>query len=250
MNPFLGSVFVFTTLLIAIPSAVKVFNYIGTLWKGAIQFNPQMLFAIAAVSTFISGGLTGIILADSSLDIAVHGTYFVVAHFHIVMGLSAVLAMFSGVYHWFPKMFGRLMNKKLGYYHFWLTFICAYGVFLPMHFLGLAGIPRRYYNFSAYSPWNELQNLNILITIFAIIGVLAQLLFLLNFAFSACRGTQSPENPWRSNTLEWMTPVIPGNGNWPNNFPIVHRWPYDYSKPGKEFDFVIQTTLLEKGETE
>jgi len=145
MNPFLGSVFVFTTLLIAIPSAIKTFNYIATLWKGNLQFTPAMLFSIGLVSTFITGGLTGLILGDSALDINVHDTYFVVAHFHIVMGLSAIFGMLAGVYHWFPRMYGRMMNLKLGYIHFWGTFICAYGTFFPMHFLGMAGLPRRYY---------------------------------------------------------------------------------------------------------
>ena len=146
MNPFLGSVFTFTTLLIAIPSAVKAFNYITTLWKGNLLLNPGMLFSIGLVSTFITGGLTGIILGDSTLDINVHDTYFVVAHFHLVMGISALYGLFAGVYHWFPKMFqGRMMNKNLGYVHFWITAICAYGVFFPMHFVGMAGVPRRYY---------------------------------------------------------------------------------------------------------
>ncbi|HWY98581.1 MAG TPA: cbb3-type cytochrome c oxidase subunit I [Bacteroidia bacterium] len=248
MNPFLGSVFVFTTLLIAIPSAVKAFNYITTLWKGSITFNTQLLFVVGAVSTFISGGLTGIILADSALDVAVHGTYFVVAHFHIVMGLSAVLAMFGGVYHWFPKMFGRMMNKKLGYWHFWLTFICAYGVFLPMHFLGLAGVPRRYYTNDAYAPWAKLQDINIIVSVFAIVGVLAQIIFFVNFFYSMFKGTKSGENPWEANTLEWTTPIVPGHGNWEGDLPVVHRWAYDYSKPGKAHDFVPQTVPMEEGE--
>ncbi len=248
MNPFLGSVFVFTTLLIAIPSAVKAFNYITTLWKGSITFNPQLLFVVGAVSTFISGGLTGIILADSALDVAVHGTYFVVAHFHIVMGLSAVLAMFGGVYHWFPKMFGRMMNKKLGYWHFWLTFICAYGVFLPMHFLGLAGVPRRYYTNDAYAPWAKLQDINVIVSIFAIVGVLSQIIFFVNFFYSMSKGTKSAQNPWDANTLEWTTPIVPGHGNWEGDLPVVHRWAYDYSKPGKAHDFVPQTVPMEEGE--
>jgi cytochrome c oxidase subunit 1 len=248
MNPFLGSVFVFTTLLIAIPSAVKAFNYITTLWKGSIQFNPQVLFVIGAVSTFISGGLTGIILADSALDVAVHGTYFVVAHFHIVMGLSAVLAMFGGVYHWFPKMFGRFMNKKMGYWHFWLTFICAYGVFLPMHFLGLAGVPRRYYTNEFFPVFEKLQTINQIVTVFAIIGVLAQFIFFINFFYSMYKGPKSDQNPWHANTLEWTTPIVPGHGNWPGPLPVVHRWPYDYSKPGKAQDFIMQTVPMEEGE--
>ncbi len=248
MNPFLGSVFVFTTLLIAIPSAVKAFNYITTLWKGNIQFTPAMLFAIGLVSTFISGGLTGIILADSTLDIQVHDTYFVVAHFHIVMGVSAILGMLAGVYHWFPKMFLRHMNKKMGYIHFWLTFISAYGVFFPMHFIGLAGVPRRYYSNSAFPMFDNLVDINILITCFAILGALAQLIFLFNFFYSMFRGPKSEQNPWGANTLEWTSPMAHIHGNWPGALPVVHRWPYDYSKPGKERDFIPQTIPLAEGE--
>ncbi len=248
MNPFLGSVFVFTTLLIAIPSAVKAFNYITTLWKGNIRFSPAMLFAIGLVSTFISGGLTGIILADSALDIPVHDTYFVVAHFHIVMGVSAILGMLAGVYHWFPKLFLRHMNKKLGYIHFWGTFISAYGVFFPMHFIGLAGVPRRYYDNTAFPMFDNLVDINILITAFAFLGAMAQVLFLFNFFYSMFRGPKSEVNPWGANTLEWTTPMAHTHGNWPGALPTVHRWPYDYSKPGKEHDFVPQTVPLAEGE--
>ena len=248
MNPFLGSVFTFTTLLIAIPSAVKAFNYITTLWKGNIRFTPAMLFSIGMVSTFISGGVTGIILADSALDINLHDTYFVVAHFHIVMGLSAVLAMYAGVYHWFPKMYGKMMNRKLGYAHFWLTFVSAYGVFFPQHFLGLAGMPRRYYSNSGFPMFDEFVSLNELISVFAIVGALAQFIFMFNFFYSMFRGPRASQNPWGSNTLEWTTPVDPIHGNWPGPLPVVHRWAYDYSKPGKEHDFVPQTVPLEEGE--
>lgn len=248
MNPFLGAVFTFTTLLIAIPSAVKAFNYITTLWKGNIRFTTAMLFAIGMVSTFISGGVTGIILADSALDINIHDTYFVVAHFHIVMGLSAVLAMFAGVYHWFPKMYGRMMNRKLGYVHFWITFVCAYGVFFPQHFLGLAGVPRRYYTNSEFPMFDEFVSLNELISLFAIVGALVQFVFIFNFFYSIFRGPRATQNPWGSNTLEWTTPVEHIHGNWPGPLPVVHRWPYDYSKPGKPEDFVPQTVPLEPGE--
>jgi cytochrome c oxidase subunit 1 len=248
MNPFLGSVFVFTTLLIAIPSAVKAFNYITTLWKGNLKLSPAMLFAIGLVSTFVTGGVTGIILADSALDINVHDTYFVVAHFHIVMGASAIFGMFSGVYHWFPRMFGRMMNNKLGYAHFWITFIAVYGVFFPMHFIGLTGVPRRYYSNEAFALFENLQSINILITVFAIIGALAQGLFLFNFFYSMYRGKKSNQNPWESTTLEWTAPVEHLHGNWPGELPTVHRWPYDYSKPGKDVDFVPQTVPLSPGE--
>ena len=248
MNPFLGSVFTFTTLLIAIPSAVKAFNYITTLWKGNLQFTPAMLFSIGLVSTFVAGGLTGIILGDSALDINVHDTYFVVAHFHIVMGLSAIFGMFAGVYHWFPKMYRRMMNKTLGYWHFWLTFISAYGVFFPMHFTGLAGLPRRYYSNAEFPIFDELQDINVIISMFAILGGIAQLIFIFNFFYSMWRGPKAPQNPWKSNTLEWTTPVEHIHGNWPGEIPAVHRWPYDYSKPGHDEDFVPQTTPLKDGE--
>ncbi|OFZ59468.1 MAG: cytochrome c oxidase subunit I [Bacteroidetes bacterium RIFCSPHIGHO2_02_FULL_44_7] len=255
MNPFLGSVFVFTTLLIAIPSAVKVFNYLTTLWKGSIVFTPAMLFAIGLVSTFITGGVTGIILADAALDITVHDTYFVVAHFHVVMGLSAVFGMFGGVYHWFPKMFGKMMNTRLGYVHFWITFIGAYGVFFPMHFVGLAGAPRRYYDYSVYGDFDTnsqemMMDLNIIITVFAIFAALGQLVFLFNFFYSIYRGPKSVQNPWRGTTLEWTTPVEHIHGNWPGELPTVHRWPYDYSKPGAEEDFIPQIVPLAEGEVE
>lgn len=250
MNPFLGSVFVFTTLLIAIPSAVKAFNYITTLWKGNIKFTPAMLFAVGLVSTFVTGGVTGIILADSALDVPVHDTYFVVAHFHIVMGLSAVLGMFAGVYHWFPKLFLRHMNKKMGYLHFWLTFICAYGVFFPMHFLGLAGVPRRYYTNSAFPMFDHLVDINQMVSVFAIVGAVAQFIFVFNFFYSMFRGQKSEQNPWHGNTLEWTTPMAHTHGNWPGALPVVHRWAYDYSKPGKQLDYVPQTVPLEEGETD
>lgn len=248
MNPFLGSVFTFTTLLIAIPSAVKAFNYITTLWKGNLQLNPAMLFSIGLVSTFITGGLTGIILGDSTLDINVHDTYFVVAHFHLVMGISALYGMFAGIYHWFPKMFGRMLNKNLGYVHFWVTAICAYGVFFPMHFIGLAGLPRRYYTNTNFPLFDDLQNVNVLITVFALIGGAFQLVFLYNFFSSIFYGKRTVQNPWKSNTLEWTAPIEHIHGNWHGAIPEVHRWPYDYSKPGHDEDFVPQNVPMKEGE--
>lgn len=248
MNPFLGSVFTFTTLLIAIPSAVKAFNYMTTLWKGNLQFTPAMLFSIGLVSTFVAGGLTGIILGDSALDINVHDTMFVVAHFHIVMGLSAIFGMFAGVYHWYPRMYGRMMNKRMGYLHFWITFISAYGVFFPMHFLGLAGLPRRYFTNAEFPMFDELQDINLIITVFALLGGIVQLVFLFNFFYSMWRGAKAPQNPWRANTLEWTAPVAHIHGNWPGEIPEVHRWPYDYSKPGHDEDFVPQNVPMKDGE--
>ena len=242
MNPFLGSVFVFTTLLVAIPSAVKVFNYLATLWKANIVLSPAMLFAIGLVSFFISGGLTGIILGDSALDINLHDTYFVVAHFHIVMGSSAIFGMFAGVYHWFPRMFGRMMNKRLGYLHFWLTIVSVYGTFFPMHFVGLSGAPRRYYAYTSYEGFNAALNINALISAFAILGGLAQLIFVFNFFYSMFRGKKSVQNPWKSNTIEWTAPIEHLHGNWPGEIPTVYRWPYDYGKPNADDDFIPQTT--------
>jgi len=250
MNPFLGSVFTFTTLLIAIPSAVKAFNWITTLWKGNLQLNTGMLFSIGFVSTFITGGLTGIILGDSTLDINVHDTYFVVAHFHLVMGISALYGMFAGIYHWFPRMFGRMLNKNLGYVHFWVTSVCAYGVFFPMHFIGMAGLPRRYYTNTAFPLFDDLQNVNVLITVFALVGGVFQIVFLWNFFHSIFYGKKAVMNPWKSTTLEWTAPVEHIHGNWPGELPEVHRWPYDYSKPGFEEDFIPQTVPFREGEEE
>ncbi len=250
MNPFLGSVFTFTTLLIAIPSAVKAFNYITTLWKGNLQFNPAMLFSIGLVSTFVSGGLTGIILGDSALDINVHDTMFVVAHFHLVMGVTAVYGFLAGVYHWFPKMFGKMMDKKLGYLHFWITMVGAYGVFYPMHFTGLAGLPRRYYNNTNFPIFDDLADINVIITIFALIAGFGQLIFVYNFINSIFYGPKAPQNPWRSTTLEWTTPVEHIHGNWPGDIPEVHRWAYDYSKSGHDEDFVPQNVPMKEGEEE
>lgn len=258
MNPFLGSVFTFTTLLIAIPSAVKAFNWITTLWKGNIQMNPGMLFSIGFVSTFITGGLTGVILGDSTLDINVHDTYFVIAHFHLVMGISALYGLFAGVYHWYPKMFGRMLNKNLGYVHFWVTAIGAYGVFFPMHFIGMAGLPRRYYTNTAFPYFDDLADVNVLITVFAIITALVQLVFLYNFISSIFFGKKATQNPWNSTTLEWTTPVEHIHGNWPGPIPSVYRWPYDYSKLNKDEtdyvlagqDYIPQTVPLQDNEEE
>jgi cytochrome c oxidase subunit 1 len=256
MNPFLGSIFTFTTLLIAIPSAVKAFNYITTLWKGNLQLNPGMLFSIGMVSVFISGGLTGLILGDSALDINVHDTMFVVAHFHLVMGVSALLGMFAGVYHWFPKMFGRMMNKTLGYVHFYLTIIASYGVFFPMHFTGLAGLPRRYFSNAAFPLFDDLLPINQVITIFALLGGFAQLIFLANFFISIFKGKKATQNPWKANTLEWTTPVEAIHGNWPGEIPAVYRWPYDYSKTNDKGelwdgkDYTPQTIPIRPGEEE
>ncbi len=241
LNPFLGSIFMFLTLIIAVPSAVKVFNYLTTLWKGNLRFTTAMMFSIGLVSVFISGGLTGIFLGNSAIDIQLHDTYFVVAHFHLVMGSASFFGLMAGVYHWFPKMFGRMMDKSLGYVHFWMTFFGVYLVFFPMHYIGIAGFPRRYYSFTTFDPFGAFADLNMFISIAAILTFAAQLIFAYNFFYSMFRGRLAPANPWQSNTLEWTTPRFPEHGNWVGDIPTVHRWPYDYSKPNAKADFIPQT---------
>jgi cytochrome c oxidase subunit 1 len=246
MNPFLGSIFMFLTLIIAIPSAVKAFNYITTLWKGNLVFTPAMLFSIGLVSFFISGGLTGLFLGNAAIDINLHDTYFVVAHFHLVMGSAAFFGLLAGVYHWFPKMFGRMMDEKLGYIHFWLTFVGVYLVFFPLHYIGIAGFPRRYYSFTNFDAFSSFVDLNSFVTVAAIITFGAQFIFLFNFFYNIFKGKKAPLNPWNSNTLEWTTPRVPEHGNWPGEIPKVYRWPYDYSKPGAKDDFIPQTVPYHK----
>ena len=241
MNPFLGSVFLIATLIIAVPSAVKVFNWLATIWKGNIHFRTAMLFALGVVSLFISGGLTGLFLGNAALDFKLHNTYFVVAHFHLVMGSSAIFGMFAGIYQWFPKLFGRKMNEKLGSLHFWVTFTCVYAVFIPMHFMGLDGVPRRYYDTTVFDQFKQWVEVDKFISVFAFIGLGIQLVFVYNFFNSIFNGKRSTRNPWHANTLEWTTPVHGIHGNWPGEIPYVYRWPYDYSRPDLEHDYLPQT---------
>ncbi|MEY3820944.1 MAG: cbb3-type cytochrome c oxidase subunit I [Bacteroidota bacterium] len=249
LNPFLGSVFVLLTLLIAVPSVIKVFNWLTTLWKGNIRFTPAMLFAIGFVSLFISGGLTGIWLGNSALDIHLHDTYFVVAHFHIVMGVASMFGMYAGIYHWFPKMYGKQLNNTLGYIHFWVTIAGAYMIFWPMHYEGLAGMPRRYYDFSIWESFKQFGELNKFISLVSMIVFMVQLSFLFNFFYSIFKGRKLIDpNPWKSNTLEWTAPIHPGHGNWVGEIPEVHRWAYDYGKDG--VDFIPQTTPVGADESQ
>ncbi|HUR65705.1 MAG TPA: cbb3-type cytochrome c oxidase subunit I [Chitinophagaceae bacterium] len=248
LNPFLGSIFVLLTLLIAVPSAIKVFNWLTTLWRGNIRFTPATLFAIGFVSLFISGGLTGIWLGNSTIDIHLHDTMFVVAHFHIVMGVASMFGMFAGVYHWFPKMFGRYLNSTLGYIHFWVTLAGAYLIFWPMHYEGLAGMPRRYLDKSSWASFNGFHDLDKMITVVSIIVFAMQLMFVFNFFYSIFKGRKvTTTNPWGSNTLEWTTPIRPGHGNWEGEIPEVHRWAYDYGKDGREF--ILQTEPIGENES-
>jgi cytochrome c oxidase subunit I len=248
LNPFLGSIFVLLTLLIAVPSAIKVFNWLTTLWRGNIRFTPATLFAIGFVSLFISGGLTGIFLGNSTIDIHLHDTMFVVAHFHIVMGVASMFGMFAGIYHWFPKMFGRYLNSTLGYIHFWVTMIGSYLIFWPMHYQGLAGIPRRYLDKKGWTSFNGFPELDKMITIVSIIVFAVQLMFVFNFFYSIFKGRKvTNPNPWGANTLEWTTPLRPGHGNWEGEIPEVHRWAYDYAKDGR--DFIPQTEPIGENES-
>jgi cytochrome c oxidase subunit 1 len=237
VNPFISNFFVIFTLIIAVPSAVKVFNWIGTVYGANFRFNSASLFALGFVSMFIS-----------AIDIQLHDTYFVIAHFHIVMGIAAFFGMFAGIYHWFPKMFSRFMNETLGKIHFWGTLIGAYAIFWPMHYTGMAGVPRRYYDMGAsFDAFKHFNEMNQFITVAAIVVFFLQVLFIINFFYSIFSGKKLTEkNPWGANTLEWTTPVVPGHGNWPGNIPTVQRWAYDYAKDGEEY--TPQYVPLREGE--
>src|SRR5262245_3855624 len=241
MSPFLGSVFTLTTLLIAVPSAVKTFNWLGTVWGARIRFTAAGLFAIGFVSLFVSGGLSGIFLGTSAADIQLQDTYFVVAHFHLVMAIAPLFAAFGGLYFWFPKMFGRFMNETLGKIHFWISFIGVYCIFFPMHIIGVGGQMRRLYDPTQYDFLKQQQPLNVFISISAFILAGSQLIFLINFFGSIFAGRKVTENnPWHANTLEWTTPSPTGHGNWAGDLPTVYRWPFDYSVPGAKEDFIPQ----------
>ncbi len=242
MNPYFGFFFAVSTLIIAIPSAVKVYNWLLTLWKGNIHFTVPMLFGIGWISTFIIGGLTGLPLGNVIADVPLHDTYFVVGHFHLVMGVAALMAIFGGIYHWFPKVTGRMLNETLGKLHFWVTFVGSYMIFFPMFLMGIVGVPRRYFDFNVlqYLP-PQTGGLNLFITIAALTVGVAQLLFLGNLIWSAMKGKRADANPWRAATLEWQTPATPpAHGNWGEQVPTVHRWAYDYSVPGAAQDFIPQ----------
>ncbi len=243
MNPYFGFFFATTTLIIAVPTALKVYNWILTLWRGDIHLRVPMLFAIGFIFTFIHGGLTGLFLGNVTVDLPLSDTYFVVAHFHMVMGVSPVLVVFAAIYHWFPKITGRMFNETLGKAHFWLTLLGTYSIYLPMHYLGILGVPRRYYALgdTDFIP-ESAHTLNSGITIAALFVAAAQTLFFINVIWSLWRGPKADPNPWKATTLEWMTPdTPPKHGNWGPELPEVHRWPYDYSVPGEAEDFIPQT---------
>jgi cytochrome c oxidase subunit 1 len=251
MNPMFGYFFATTTLIIAVPTAIKVYNWVLTIWHGNIRLNVPMLFALGFVSTFTIGGLTGLFLGNVVVDLPLSDTYFVVAHFHMVMGVSPILVVFGGIYHWYPKMSGRMLNPTLGKLHFWGTFLGTYAIYFPMHYLGILGVPRRYFAYENYDfiP-DSAKDLNAMISVMAIFVALVQLIFLFNLVWSLFKGEKSGDNPWEATTLEWQTETTPpGHGNWGKDIPICHRWAYDYSVPGYEQDFLPQNFIDEKLES-
>ena len=242
MNPYFGFFFATTTLIIAVPTAIKVYNWVLTLWRGDIHLTVPMLFAIAFIITFVNGGLTGLFLGNAVVDVPLSDTMFVVAHFHMVMGVAPILVIFGAIYHWYPKITGRMLNEAMGQFHFWVTFLGAYAIYLPMHYLGFLGVPRRYYEMgdTAFIPPSA-ETLNAFITVVALVVGFAQLVFLFNLAWSVFKGRLAGSNPWRATTLEWQTPETPpGHGNWGPTLPVVYRWAYDYSVPGAAQDFLPQ----------
>ena len=243
MNPYFGFFFAFTTLIIAVPTAIKVYNWVLTLWKGNIRMTVPMMFAMGFIFTFIHGGLTGLFLGNVTVDLPLSDTYFVVAHFHMVMGVSPVLVLFAAIYHWFPKISGKMFDAKLGKWHFWGTFLGTYAIYLPMHYIGALGVPRRYFALGTtdFIPESAFQ-LNAAITIAAIIVAAFQILFFVNIFKSLWKGEKAGQNPWEAVSLEWQTPdTPPRHGNWGPDLPVVYRWAYEYSPPGVKDDFVPQT---------
>ena len=255
MNPWFGYFFATTTLIIAVPTALKVYNWTLTLWKGNIRLTLPMLFAIGFIVTFVNGGITGLFLGNVVVDVPLSDTMFVVAHFHMVMGVAPILVIFGAIYHWYPLMTGRMLNTAMGHFHFWVTFVGAYTIFLPIHYLGFLGVPRRYFALGETSFIPEsAHTLSAFITVVVLIVGVAQLVFFFNLVWSAYKGKAAGRNPWGATTLEWQTPEIPpGHGNFGPTLPLVYRWAYDYSVPGHAQDFVPQNqppaTAAAGGET-
>ena len=242
MNPYLGFFFATTTLIIAVPTAIKVYNWVITLWNANIKMTVPMLYCLAFLITFLIGGLTGLFLGNVAVDVPLSDTYFVVGHFHMVMAVSPVLALYGGLYHWYPSVTGRMLDDRLGKIHFWITFVGTYLIYFPMHYIGFLGVPRRYYSNEQYDfiP-QSVNDLNQFITVCALIVGAAQFILLYNFIVSAYRGKEAGSNPWGACTLEWQAlESPPGHGNWGDKLPVVYRWPYDYGLPGATDDFVPQ----------
>src|SRR5262249_45518786 len=241
MSPYSAMAFSVLTMTIGVPSAIKTFNWIGTLWGGQIRFTTAMLFALGFVSLFVSGGISGIFLGQPALDLYFHDTYFVVGHFHMIMGVAAIFGMFAGTFYWFPKMFGRMMNETLGKIHFYLTFLGVYAIFTPMHFLGVAGNPRRYAVFKDFEFLGNLRPVHTFLTYAAFYTTAAQFIFVINRVWSMKKGAKATANPWEATTLEWGIPSPPPFDNFAGVHPVVHHGPYEYSVPGAAKDYVMQT---------
>jgi len=242
MNPYFGFFFATTTLVIAVPTALKVYNWTLTLWKANIQTTIPMLWSLAFIVTFLNGGITGLFLGNVVVDVPLSDTMFVVAHFHMVMGVAPLMVVFGAIYHWYPLITGRMLHHGMGVFHFWVTFIGAYAIFLPLHYLGFLGVPRRYFEMgeTTFIP-DSAQTLNAFVTVMVLIVGFAQLVFFFNLFRSASGGKVSEPNPWRACSLEWQTPDFPpGHGNFGKDLPVVYRWAYDYGVPGAEEDFVPQ----------
>jgi cytochrome c oxidase subunit 1 len=241
MSPYSGFAFSVLTMSIGVPSAIKTFNWLGTIWNGKIQFKTPMLYALGFVSLFVSGGLSGLFLAQPAVDNRLHATYYVPAHFHLVMGVAAIFGIFAATAFWFPKMFGRMMSEPLGKLHFWLTFAGTYCIFMPMHWVGIAGGIRRYSDYSGVNYLASLQPLHYFMTIAAFITGAAQLIFIFNFFWSLKHGEKAGQNPWNATTLEWITASPPPHDNFGGNYPSVYRGPYEFSVPGVVEDYVPQS---------
>lgn len=242
MNPWFGFFFATTTLIIAVPTALKVYNWVLTLWRGNIRLNIPMLFSLAFIITFVNGGITGLFLGNVIVDVPLSDTYFVVAHFHMVMGIAPILVIFGGIYHWYPLITGRFLHEGMGKFHFWVSFLGSYAIYFPMHYLGFIGVPRRYYEMynSPYIP-SSAQGLNAFITVAALIVGFAQLVFLYNIISSIRLGKIAEKNPWQACSLEWQTEYVPPrHGNFGKKLPIVYRWAYDFSVPGAKQDYIPQ----------
>ncbi len=245
MNPLVGEFFSIGTMLITVPSAMIGVNMIASLWGGSLRLRTPMLFTLGLISLFGTGGMGGLFLGNAAADIPLHDTYFVVGHFHFMIGGVTLFGLLAGTYFWFPKMFGRMMNEKLGKLHFWLTLPSFYAIFLSQHFLGLGGMPRRYYSFTSFNYLEEIRDINVFITLAAFVMGAAQLIFLFNFFWSWAKGPRAEENPWKATTLEWTTPSPPPHGNWGEVLPTVHRWPYEYSLEGASEDYTPQSVSSE-----